>query len=37
MDSPVGDNARLFDAFQALREGLAAEIVGQSALIVFHS
>jgi MoxR-like ATPase len=33
MDSPVGDNARLFDAFRTLRDGLAAEIVGQSALI----
>ena len=33
MDSLPADSSRLFDAFAALRNGLAAEIVGQSALV----
>ena len=33
MDSPSPDIARLHDAFRALRDGLAREIVGQSELV----
>jgi MoxR-like ATPase len=33
MDSPSPETSRLHDAFRALREGLSAEIVGQSALV----
>ena len=33
MDSPSPDIARLHDAFRALRDGLAHEIVGQSELV----
>ena len=33
MDTPIADTPRLHDAFNALREDLAKEIVGQAALI----
>jgi len=33
MDSRTEDASRLFDAFRALRDGLSAEIVGQSGLV----
>ena len=33
MDSPSPEISRLHDAFRALRDGLSAEIVGQSALV----
>ena len=33
MDIPIADTSRLHDAFNALRDDLAKEIVGQSALI----